>query len=189
MQHSFKRDLIIRLSIALGVLFVLFLINIWLGSNLSNRANAIQLENGKAEFDRQAFQSLITLQEDSKKAKQYTTYLNTLLPDKDGLFAFRNRINAIGREEKMVLGFKFGSELPPSASLPPAVAFQLTASGPASGFDRLLNRLESSGYFVRLDSIEVTYGGTPSGETFNANFDGKVFYRRSQNEVINEENF
>ncbi|MEK7554877.1 MAG: hypothetical protein AAB518_02750 [Patescibacteria group bacterium] len=177
MKNSFRKQLLLQLSIAGGIVTFFIVRTAFIGSDVSKRADAIRALKNQDASERRALQSLIVLTEQEKRAKGYTAYLNGLFPAKDGLFTFRNQITTIGKEEKLVLGFKFGTENRATDILPPSIDFQISIAGPLQGFRKLMDRLESGGYFIRVNSFDVLFAGRPGAETFTGSIKGKVFYR------------
>ncbi len=177
MASTFKKKLLLHISLAIGLAAVFGVGTGLVGSDLAARAANIRTVKEQVFFDQQAFESLAVLTDGERRAERYTSYLGGLLPGKDSLFSFKNEISEIGKEERMVLGFKFGNENPAVLPAPPSVNFQLSASGPAAGFRKLMERLESSGYFIRVTAFDVSWIGKPGGEAFTGSIGGKVFYR------------
>ena len=109
-MKTYKRDLAVKLALAVGCSVFFGLVMIMLGRDIARRALAIDRIKESAAFEQRAIQALVALQEDAKQAALYEDELAALFPSRDGLIPFPNRLKTIAAGQNLSFGFKFEGE-------------------------------------------------------------------------------
>lgn len=176
MDTLFRRALIRSLGVSLGIILAAVSVTFFFRSDIEARGAAIERLRTDARERTEAIQSLFILRKEAVTAVPFREILIKRLPEEEDLFQFRSRVREFAQNAGVLVEFKFGAAVPSAGGNPPAVNIQLSASGGEENFLRFLESLEESDYFVRFDTIDISYAGA-AGARITAALSGKVFSR------------
>lgn len=168
---EFKKQLLLKLGIGLAVVLILATLMFLLSFDISRRVRQIQNQRSEMVFRTQTIDALASLKSDFAKAKPYFSFLENILPQKDQLITFSKDLETLARQNKIDLGFSFGSEAPSSETEPGSLSFTLTAAGTFSDLLGFFKDINKSRYFVNFISIDLNKRDT----VYTGNLSGRVF--------------
>ncbi len=174
MKDFFKKKFLIRLSISLGVIFLLIVINILINSDINSRVAGIQGLRKDLAFRAQAINSLLILKQESQRAQNYSGLLQTILPAPEQLINFRKAVKAIGVNNQVDADLTFGAQEPGTDTVPGHISFNMSATaGSLESFIGFLKGIEASPYLVAINSIQLNQ----DSKTSKASLAGQVYSR------------
>ena len=173
MQDNYQKKLLINLILSAGLIVLLLIFHYFVNADIGEKIELVKNLTRDSTLRTRAVESLVTLKEDSKRAAPYLESLNNILPASDKLINFRSDIRSRALQNKIDLGFTFGTESPGSDAKAGSIAFQMTASGQVQNFINFLRSIETSNYIVSFASLEVKQ----TANTVNATLSGKIFSR------------
>lgn len=173
MQNSFKKKLFINLTITLGVVVILVVVNLLISSNISKKVEQIQKYKMELNLRAQAIESLVILKKDSEVAQSYANFLENLFPDSDEVITFRRELQSLASRHKLNFTFSFVGESSAKEGELGSIGFQMSIGGKPEAFLNFLKDLELTSYVINFDSIDFS----STSKTFTARFAGKVFLK------------
>jgi hypothetical protein len=173
MDKNFRKELLISIGIGLGLLLLFFGGTLVLGSRMARSAASIQNLRKEIAFRNNAITSLVLLKNDAKKAESYQGKIASILPPAENLILLPKAIKTIGERNKVTVTFAFGSDTPGTATQAGSAEFQMTIEGLFGDIIRFLTDLESSGYLIHFDSVDMG----ESGKGYLVHLTGNVFSR------------
>lgn len=168
---EFKQWLLKNIGVAAGVSFILALLILFLGGDISNRVRKIKSQRRDLITRSQSIESLASLRADASRAEKLLESLQNALPTKDQLIGFSKTLEKFAKNNRLDFGFSFGAETPSTNAAPGANEFVLTSGGAYANFIRFLKAVEESDYFVSFNSFDISR----KGERFEILAKGKVF--------------
>lgn len=172
-MDDFKKQLIIKLSIALGIISVFSVALVLMGRDIGKRAQAIRDQRIEIANRNQSLSVIANLQKDFNDAQKYTSILENALPTSNQLFDFPKELEFLAKKQNMGFGFSFGSETPPSESQPGSAAFVLTIQGTRAQIINFIKTLEEIRFLVNIGSIDIS----GAGDGFGATIGGIVYFQ------------
>jgi|GEM_PF-1388275 len=172
---SFKKQLTIQLSIALGVLIILSIgLSIFAGSIRTAIDDLASLRADLA-FRASSLKSLANLQTQyNRKAKGYSENLTKAVPQKEELIGLSKDFQSLAGLAKVEQTFGFTSETPASGGGLGFLSFQSTASGDLLSLSKFLSSIENFRYLTKVESLNIS-PSEPSSQKLNIK--GKIFFR------------
>ncbi len=168
---DFKKRLLIVIGIPLGISVVLIGIIVFIGFDISKRAEDTS-EKKIVFLSRLAVaDSLASLKEDSQKISGYFTTLENILPKRDRLVLFPKNINAIGAQNNLSTNITLGQGGTVGDKGFWQTNFKITGNGAIGDFVEFIKILENSQYLVNVESFD--FGKENS--SFKALIAGRVF--------------
>ena len=169
---EFKKQLLLKLGIGLGVTLVLVTMIFLLSSDINRRVRQIQSNRSELLFRTQTIDALAALKGDFGKAKPHLSFLESILPPKDQLISFSKDLEVLAKQNRVDLGFSFGTEAPSTETSPGSLSFTVTFAGNFSDLIKFFKDVYMSRYFVNLVSLDLgrrdnTYGGNLSGRVYS----------------------
>ena len=173
MPDSYKTSLLVNLAVGLGGVIILAPLIIFIGFDISGRAEKIQEQKRELISRTRTVDFLARLKSDSEKAADYSSFLTNVLPARDQLIGFSKDLEALAKKNQVDSGFSFGAETASTETEPGATRFILTASPTYNNFVKLLKTVEASQYFVGFEAINLER----KGKDYKSVSNGRVFYR------------
>lgn len=170
MDAKFTKEVLLSLS----ALVVLFLLTLWLGSDISARSASVLSGRKDLVQKSEALRSLAALKLDSERAKTYSSVLQNILPMRDQLIGFPKDLEGIARKNKVDFGFSFGTENPSKDSQPGSLGFAITLGGKYADILSFIREVESSRYIIEWMELDIAVS---SGDSFKGSASGRVFSR------------
>src|SRR3989344_1280845 len=134
-----ERDLIRSLSIIIGSLVVGGLLLVWLRHDIETQSVNVQRIKAQANKESEFVVLFSKLKTQAQEARPYEERFSKLLPDQDRLIDFRNYLEALASQRRVVTNFAFdGPGTPGSDGTPGTIGFSLDMSGSLSGIQGLL---------------------------------------------------
>lgn len=174
-MNSFQKQMGMAILIAFSAIALVIVLTQFVGSHLKGSADKILQQKIDLAFRIQATDQLTSLKADSDKARPFFATLNGILPLKDDLINFGQSLIQLGKNNKIDLGFTFGGEILPKGGLPGSISFSINGNGSYENFQKFLKDIESSSYFVKLNSTDLVRQA--GANTFSIIAEGQVFYQ------------
>ena len=153
---KFKKKLLIRVSIAAGIVAVFALFIILLNADINKRLVRIKEYKTELAIRTQTLAILAELQQEAKRAEPLMQELQSALPSRDELISLPRELEKIAKRNKVDFGFVFGQENPAQGNQAGTVRFTMTLAGTYQNLVLFLRELESSPYVVSIASIDVS---------------------------------
>ena len=176
MTPSFRRYLIVSITILLGSVAVCIALFLFLSNDLAVQAHAIAANRNTVEESAQALTLGTALARRAGEASHVLTAMNNLLPSKDALLEFPKWMSGIARGHNVVVRFSFqGDTTNPTATDPGSIGFSIDASGSHSDLSAFLEEVEakSTSFLVTFSSLNFR----KDSATYRASAHGKVFFQ------------
>src|SRR3989344_8290602 len=172
MQRSFKFRLVSTLSVALGAIVIIVIVVLYLGSDISRKADFISENQSKVLKASNDIGLLTKLKEQEKVADAAFFKLNNALPRRDALFSVSRDIGDMAKNRGLTFGSKFGEEVAPTKNKPGYIRVEMNTSGSYADIVSFIRDIESSSYFINLTSFDIVR----QGSTFSALLNGQVSF-------------
>jgi hypothetical protein len=175
-EQSFQKRAWMNIGIIAAAFVVFGLVFYLLGNQLDATSQIIALDRNEAAGRSYALENLSTLKTQEPLAAQYKQKIDALLPSQDGLFAFINYVQAVGKIHQVDITFAYsGAAIPPTASGPGYILFNATVAGSIQNIYAFLADIESMStlFMVNVDSLDMT----TDGSNYRAALQGKVFFK------------
>lgn len=171
----FKKQLLIRLSVALGLVVLAIIIVQIAVFDIKRNAGDITRQRNELALRTTATESLATLKNDAEKAKPYMETLANLLPPKDRLINFGKELSDLARQDSIELNFDFGGEVAATAASSGFIKFSLSGVANYANWTKFLKDLEKSKLFIKMNTVDLTrQSGT---DYFNITAEGQVYFQ------------
>ena len=172
---TFKKQLGIQLAIAFGVVIGAIALTQTMAGSLAGSAAKILQQKSDLAFRIRATGQLASLKADSDQARPLFAVLNSTLPVKDDLINLGQELTRVAKNDGVDLGFSFGGETAAKGELPGFIRFSLIGNGSYESFQKLLQNIEKSRYYMKLNSVDLVRQA--SGGNFSILAEGQVFYQ------------
>ncbi len=156
LTHFYKR-LLIKLSIAAGLISVLSAGLVIFNSHLNKLVRQIDQEKAEITLRNRTIELIAGSNTDLKKADPLLARLQSIIPPKDQLIGFSRDISNYGKKFNVDVGFSFGTETAATATDSGSVNFTLSATGHFDDIISFLQFLEQLPYFIRFDGVTTSY--------------------------------
>ena len=110
MPDSYKTSLLVNLALGLGGVIILAPLIIFIGFDISGRAEKIQEQKRELISRTRTVDFLARLKSDSEKAADYSSFLTNVLPARDQLIGFSKDLEALAKKNQVDSGFSFGAD-------------------------------------------------------------------------------
>jgi len=172
MQRSFKFRLITTLSITLGVLLIIAIVVIYLGLDISAKADFVSDTQARLFARVVNISNLTKLKEQERTADAALFKLNNALPKRDSLFSVSRDLSDFARSRNLSFGSKFGEEVAPREDKPGFIRLDMNVSGSYADLVAFIKDIEASSYFINLLNFDIVR----QGAKFSAVINGEVFF-------------
>ncbi len=167
---EFRKRLITTIIIVLVISAILGGALIFAASDISKRTEQIVRTKQDLLFRLQLTETLALLRKDSQEAQAYAYELNNILPHRDQLINFPRELSTIARQSEIELNSSLGKESVSDGNLT-QTDFNMTSQGSLNDFINFLKFIETSNYFINLNSIDFAR----QDDTLKAVIAGEVF--------------
>lgn len=164
---DFRRRFYVQISIAFSGILALAVLLVLAGFDINRRANDAARKRAEIFSRNQSVTALAQLKSDSNEAQRYSEAIANILIKQDRLFDFSKELESLARNNRIGLGFSFGSEQPPSGDQPGTAGFSFTAQGKQEDLINFLQAIERTQFLVSVSSIDLTRGGDGLNATVN----------------------
>lgn len=172
MQRSFKFRIIFNLSLIIGSLLIIAIVVIYLGFDISDKADFIYETQTKLFKRVIGISNLTKLKEQEKVADVALFKLNSALPNRDTLFSVNRDVGDFARSRSLSFGSKFGEEVSPKDDKPGFIRLEMNTSGTYPDLVAFIKDTEASNYFINLLSFDIVRQETK----FNAILNSELFF-------------
>lgn len=165
----YHKKLMIQLLIATGVLALLTVVLLVLGSNISRYS--VALVQGRQDLlDRSAtLQAFAALRSDyNQEVKNDLPLLYTLLPQQDQLINLPKDLQFLAAQDGLTYTFAFGPLTPASDQSFGTVQFQLTLGGTLNELMEFVQRFQKFKYLTKIIAINLSRAGNSYQMSMNA---------------------
>ena len=169
---SFKKRLTIIISAVLGGIITLGTILFLIDSDISKKSLQIKTSRNDLNFRLNATQSLVILQQEFRQIQDKIYLLDNILPSRDDLVNFPKDLNALARNNNIILNMSLGQEGRDPGGKFGATNFTISGSGGLSNVSKFLNDLKSSRYSVNFNKLDFTR----EDNNFKILLGGQVFF-------------
>jgi Tfp pilus assembly protein PilO len=171
---DFQKKLFTHVSVAVGIVALLFLFLFLLNKDIAARAERIEVSKGEVALRMKTIELLTGANSDLKRAEPLLANLQTFLPNKDQLINFPRELQRAAKVYAVDVGFTFGAERPALPQVPGGIKFTMTISGTYDNVVDFLRTVEEHKYIVSLDSVDVQRSAK---DTFSLLTSGEIFIR------------
>jgi len=168
---NFKKRLLIVITISLGICLILTLALFFVGSDIGQKVINIQELRGNLLFRTGLTNSLAILSQQSEEAKNYEVPLKNILPSRDQLISFPKNIVSLAKQNNLNLNTTLGQGKYLYNGEAQQTDFTISGRGSFENFVSFLKNLESSQYFTKFKTIDIT----GQDKDFNLLMLGSVF--------------
>lgn len=168
---DFKKRLLIIVGIPLGICALLVGAILLVGFDIGNRAESVNGKRLNFISRLTIADSLASLKKDSEQIKNYSTFLENILPNRDRLVLFPRDINIIGNQNNLDINITLGQGSASADGGSWRTNFKITGGGSFENFIKFVKLLETGQYLINLGSID--FGR--DGDNFKALLNGEVF--------------
>lgn len=175
MMDSFRKQIWAQLGIAVISIGALLAANQFMFLELQKTAGKIRDQKSELIFRSKASEFLPKLKEDSEKARSLSATLNKILPGKEGLVNFGNRLIELAKSQKINATFNVKGDVPTTETGLGAIRFFITSDATYANFTRFLKAVEKEPVSVKFNSLDVNR--KPDGDAFTVVANGEVFYQ------------
>lgn len=172
-NNYFKKWIIWNVGGGVAALFVLGVMILLIGRDISSRASLIEVQRQNLAGRMQTLNSLVALRAGADRAKDLLPKLQNSLPSKDQLLGFSKIMESMARANQLNFNFSFLDEIVSMDNAPSVNNFSMTLSGAYADFLKFMKAIEGSQYYLGFNSIEVS----SKGREFEMVVRGKVFYQ------------
>lgn len=167
-KNLFKHNLFYLLSILIlvGLLF-------FLRVDIKNTVLEINQKRDDLTMRSSSLSSAAELKADFKKASEYFSLLENILPSRDNLLLFSKELEYLAANNDLEFGLTFGKETLSKSQEPGSLYFRLVLVGGYDNFVSFLKDMEKGRYFIDFNNIDIT----KKGEVFTGIIQGMVFFR------------
>lgn len=178
MVQGFKRRLLFKVLVAVGLIALLALFSIVLNMDINKSELSIAASKEKLALRAKTIELLSSSNNDLQKAEPLLENLKTVLPTHDQLFSFKDELTKSAKSYSVTIGVDFpkGGEVPSTATEPGTVKFDMFLSGSYENLIAFLKTFEKHRYFIRMDAIEVIRTAS-SPSVFTLKTSGKIYIK------------
>ena len=176
MDKIFKKQLWISGGVILGTIIIGSAALYVLAGNLAALSLSIASHRTIMSSQVAAVETFADLKKNASIAANYQNAIDKLLTSQDGLIAFSQQIDSLGRADGVSTNFSFqGGVLPAVANSPGSVGFTLDVTGPAARVSTFMEDFESKSPILlsQLSTANLTGDGT----TYTLSAQGNVFFK------------
>lgn len=175
MRFSLRKQILIQSGIAVLAVGLLVAANQAILVFLEKTSEKIWEQRTELLLRSRVSELLPTLRADAEKAKPLLAELNKMLPSKDGLINFGNRLIELGKKQKINLTFDAKGDIAPTDQTAGAIKFFITGEATYLNFTRFLKSIEQEPTFVKF--ISTSMQRKPGAGNFTVVADGEVYYQ------------
>ncbi|KKQ23053.1 hypothetical protein A2999_01870 [Candidatus Wolfebacteria bacterium RIFCSPLOWO2_01_FULL_38_11] len=166
-----KRQLIIIISIAASVIFILSGALVYLKINISKKTDKITELRNELEINSQMSESFSLLYADINNVNPYLEKIDSALPSKDRLIKFSNDMKLLAASSSINYFSEFSGDGVDNSGLK-WIGLKMSLEGDYDNIINFLRLLENSQYSVKLNVLDFV----GKDNKFKLIMDGKVFY-------------
>ena len=171
---SFRKKLLIELTIAIVVIGALGGGLLFLGSQIATYSEKIEFSRSELLNRWSSLYTLATLiTQYNDKAETYLRILQAKVPDKDKLINFNKELQFLLSQSGLESSFSFLEEVPPFEDQFGALRFRLGLVGDLGQISKFIEDFKNFHYLTSIDSLTITGGGSK----VNVTLWGKVLFR------------
>ncbi|GEM_PF-4406478 len=170
-KKALTRELII-----LGVVIIIFVtFFILFRANINKEAESIATLQSQRSLLIQSTEGLSILKKQWDQARLYKDDVFLLVPSKDDLVEYNNRLKEVAAGDDVVFTFSFGNEEPGAGGGLNLIAFSATAEGRPSQLISFMKHLEEQFFSIRIDSLDMR--NQERSDVMRLSFNGYVYFK------------
>lgn len=173
MKTFWKKRVVQKVSIAIGITLILLGVNTWLMHDTTTRAESLTALQSEEKKRREIIESLARLKRESVEAQAYLPALRNLIPNEDQALTLQRDIRALAQKHALAFTFSFGAATPATETEPGSLGIQFTANGIFDNFLEFMREVEALPYILSIESTDLNI----IKELVSATLRGKVFTR------------
>lgn len=167
-EINFKTRLSFQILLFLGILIIFGGALIFLGGDIKNTATKINSTKEDLDIKLMQLSDLARLREDVKLANARLPILQDVLPNKDELLSFPNRLNNIAGQNEVDINFEFGNEQENN------IDFNLIIEGDYGAISKFIEEIELTMPFINFSNLDLVQIGT--SDTYRSTLKGIIFF-------------
>jgi len=167
MLNKPKKSFLLDILVAIGLVGVVLASIIFVGVEVRSIAEDVSKNRVESDMRLSQLGELGRLKQEAEVAAKKTEILNSVLPDKDGLFSFPAQIESIAKDIGVEARFSFGVEGEDN------IGYALVGQGGYSEVVDLLKAIETEIPFITVSSLDII----ETGKEYNMNINGNVFFQ------------
>ncbi len=159
MQKSFKRELIIGISVIAGSILAFLLVSGYMTNNLSVLADNIAASRFLLAKRAELLENLADIKKSSSEATLYKQKMDALLPTQEQLLNLPQILNGLASAHGVSFSFSFrGTPTLPQGGSPGSIIFAMDSSGSLDALLLFLNDIEpkATRSILSLDNFDLT---------------------------------
>jgi len=172
MKDSFRRQIIVKISLAFVAVILMVGAIFFLNSLVSAKAGFIFSTRSDLNNRINLVNQLTQLKAAAAEATPYIEKLSKALPPRDALLSLQVDLNDIAHKYSLGFGFKFVGEESKIGNNIKSAPFQINIQGTYPNIINFLKDLESGSYFISLSDADIV--GSPT--SYNASISGQIFF-------------
>lgn len=153
---DFKQGLIKNLSVALLVLVIPIAGLVFLGKDISRRAEAIKTQRQILADRSESLMLYAKLQSQSAEIDSYISILQNVLSVRDRLLDFQKEMERLANQIGVGFGFDFAKETLGSANIAGRMGFNIVSQGSISEIFDFIKSIEDSRFLVNFINFNFT---------------------------------
>ncbi len=173
-MDSFKKRLVLILSISLSIILILGGLFYYFYSDISKRVVKINSYRQEVASRATILNRIYLLEGEHTKSLVYFEKLKNALPTETEMVSLEEVLKDLASQGNLSLSFRFGLLNEATEQEPKNYSFNLILSGEKNNILKWLDGFQSLDYIIRVDQIELTQ---TSSEEYNTKILGRVYLR------------
>lgn len=169
-KKALTRELII-LGVVIAIFVTFFVL---FRANINKEAESIANLQSQRSLLIQSTEGLSILKKQWDEARLYKDDVFLLVPSRDDLVTYNNRLKELAASDDVVFTFSFGNEEPGTGSLD-LIAFSATAEGRPGQLISFMEHLEEQFFSIRIDSLDMR--NQERSDAMRLSFNGYVYFK------------
>lgn len=167
MLDKLKGSYITNISIAIGAVIGIAVLLVVIGADTSKIASEVITAKNELKTGIEQLKVIAQLRDESKIANSNFEILENVLPKKDDLFSFPEKMEELAKSKGLISTFSFGKES--EGSIQYSFVVQ---NGTFEEIFRFVKTIEEDQIFMSINSLDMVLGG----EGYNGTINGVLFF-------------
>lgn len=176
-RTDYKKALIREIIIIALILAVFLVFFFLLRANIENESKTIGTLQEQRSLLIESTQGLSILKGQWDEARLYRDEVALLIPQRDDLVMFNNKLTELAAGDNVSFSFSFGNEDPGGSNGLGLIAFSATAEGNVEQLLSFLENLEDQFFSIRIDTLDVR--DQERSDTLRLTMGGYVYFKKT----------
>jgi Tfp pilus assembly protein PilO len=172
MLRDFRIRLLFHVGTTVSLLLIMVGVFLYLHADIKEKSDAIYGSRSDLYAQAQMIENYMSLKEDSVRAESALRKLQSVLPDKDGLYEAKAAFEQMARLRGVAFNWRFGEEQAATKTEPGNVSLEIITQGGYNEVVLFLQDIENSSFFINIIGADISRQGSQT----NAVITAKIFF-------------